>query len=102
MTRPNGAPLGLPVIHFANASRRPRIVRAERHQNAPGYQDRMTDTQNSIQVSERLTGYQMYWSKGFKWVDKEGNAVQPKAAGGVALHRTGRMARSGATGGVIR
>jgi hypothetical protein len=78
-----GEPLGVPVVHFANANRRPSNYGESDIKNAPGYQDRMTDTQNSIQVAERLTGYQMYYSTGFT-PDKDaaGTYVPPKPGPG--------------------
>lgn len=83
----DGSALRVPVVHFSNVSRKPGRYGESDLKNVPAWEDRLMDTQNSIQAAERMSGYQMYWGTGVSGKDEQGNPIAFVTAPG-AWHTT--------------
>ena len=80
---PGGEPLGIPVFHFANASRTGKPHGAsELTGGVIGIQDQINDAQWDLTAAGRYTGFQTTWSAGVSGRDAAGNAVQLDTAPG--------------------
>lgn len=78
LLKADGAPLGIPIIHFANGGRGPSNYGDSELDGGPeGFQDQIDHLHYSITMTARNTGFQTTWSSGVsKAVDEEGNEVK--------------------------
>jgi hypothetical protein len=73
---PGGEPLGIPVFHFANASRTGRPHGdSELSGGVLGVQDQINDAQWDLSSAGRYTGYQRTWSAGTPLRDENDDPV---------------------------
>lgn len=65
LVKADGRPMGLPVLHFANAGRGPSDYGvSELAGGVLGFQDQVNDLQYAISACARMTGYQMVTATG--------------------------------------
>lgn len=78
--KPDGSPLHIPIVHFANGGRGPgNYGRSELAGGVLGNQDGLNDKRYDIDVAARMTAFQMVTASGYKPVlDKQGNPIPPK------------------------
>lgn len=80
---PGGEPLGIPVFHFANASRTGKPHGdSELCGGVIGIQDQINDAQWDLTAAGRYTGFQTTWSAGVSGQDSNGDPVQLDTAPG--------------------
>ncbi len=94
----DGAPLGIPVIHFANGSDDDSPYGAsELSGGVLGFQDHINDVHFDITVTARMTGFLMYWATGSETEKDEVGQPKPKTVGPGQFFESGsKDARFGA------
>lgn len=96
--RPDGNPLGIPVIHFASVHREDGSSYGMSHIDGGvlAFQDHINSLQYDITAAAMYAGYQMTWSTGTTLpTDANGDKVSPKVGPGQHLHADEESARFG-------
>lgn len=77
-TKPDGRPLGIPVVHFANGSRANGLYGlSEIAGGFTGVQDQVNDIHLDLMALARYTAYQQTWIAGIPTVDANGEPLTP-------------------------
>jgi hypothetical protein len=96
--KPDGSPLHIPVVHFANGGRGPgNYGRSELDGGVMGFQDQINDSHYDSTAAGRFTGFQMYWMAGVPIQNdpKTGIPIKPQNAPGVWHHSDNPDAKYG-------
>jgi hypothetical protein len=95
-TRPDGSPLGLPVVHFGNGSDNDTPYGASTLEGGViGLQDEVNDAQRNITTAGRLTGAQMMYATGISLLDEDGIETKLRVGPGAIFSSDNANAKFG-------